>query len=118
MNSLIKPEKKKHERKEKDEITVLARKSVHKILQKTLDELFGQSNMTVNEYKNRINTSYVAIIVNELNFPVWCLNGRTCYKSILFTKKPTKLPEFINKGKEFQAFSNQKKSAFITLVIV
>lgn len=57
----------------------------------------------------RINTSYVAIIMNELNFPVWCLNGRTCYKSILFTKKPTKLPEFINKGKEFQAFSNPKE---------
>lgn len=54
MNSLIKPEK-KSERKEKDEITVLARKSVHKILQKTLDELFGQSNMTINEYKNRKN---------------------------------------------------------------
>lgn len=53
MNSLIKPEK--SERKEKDEITVLARKSVHKILQKTLDELFGQSNMIINEYKNRKN---------------------------------------------------------------
>ena len=99
---------------------MLARKSVHKILQKTLDELFGQSNMTVNEYKNRINTSYVAIIVNELNFPVWCLNGRTCYKSILFTKKPTKLPEFINKGKEFQAFSTSTQLMFtiVTVLII
>ena len=33
-------------------------------------------------------------------------------------QKNTKLPEFNNKGKECQVFSNQKKSAFITLILV
>lgn len=36
---------------------------------------------------------------------------------MLFTKN-TKLPEFNNEGKECHVFSNQKKSAFITLILV